>query len=321
MTGIRTDLACPRSQPDGPDADFHEARTIQMATEKRLGRGLGSLLGGSPEPAEGAASSEVPIDQIQPNPDQPRVHFDPASLEELRDSIRRHGVLQPLVLRRVDGGYHLIAGERRLRAARLAGLQFVPAVIRDDVSDEQMLELALVENVQRADLDAIEKANGYRRMVETLGLTQEQVARMVGLERSTVANHLRLLELPEKAQEAVSQGLITMGHARALIGAGSPKQVLGMVERIVREGLSVRQVEATVKARAERGGSKMVVPAAAEPVRPPWLVEMENRIRAHLGAKVRILNRPGYRGQIVLEYFGQEDLERLSDRLAPRSQV
>lgn len=289
-----------------------------MAAERRLGRGLGSLLGPEPEPEAEGPRSEIPIDRIRPNPHQPRVHFDPAALEELRDSIRRHGILQPLVVRPAADGYHLVAGERRWRAAKLAGLSTVPAVVRTDIGDDQLLELALVENVQREDLDAIEKARGYRRMIEALGLTQEQVAEKVGLRRATVANHLRLLDLPPEAQEAVSRGLISMGHARALIGRPRA-EVLDLVERIATRGLSVREVEAQVRAGRPASEGKGLAPEPAS--RPPWLVELEGRLRARLGAKVRLIDRGAYRGQIQIDFQDRTELERLMDLLAPKRTV
>lgn len=290
--------------------------------ERRLGRGLGSLLGNTaanpetPAAARQELAQELRLDEIRPNPQQPRTVFDPGPLEELRDSIRNHGVLQPVVVRRTARGYELIAGERRWRGARLAGLERIPAVVKDDISDSEMLELALVENVQRRDLDAMEKARGYQGMIDALGLTQDQVAQKVGLKRSTVANHLRLLELPERAQAAIREGLITMGHARALLGLSDETLILTILAKVAREGLSVRQTETLVREAA--GGStsnepeKTVTPAA------PWIVELQDRMREHLGTKVQLHNRKGYRGQITIDYYGREDLDRLLGVLAPR---
>ena len=289
--------------------------------ERRLGRGLGSLLSSAAgdeqtlEVHQGA--SHIPLGEIRANPFQPRRGFDAEALDALERSIREHGVLQPIILRRAAGGYELVAGERRLRAAGQAGLESIPAIVRPSVSDEEMLELALVENVQREDLDAIEKARGYQSLIERLGLTQEQVAGKVGLQRTTVANHLRLLDLPREAREAVSSGLISMGHARALLGLERERDQLRLVARIAREGLSVRQVEGIVrdartgkKARGAPGG-----PRAADV--PPWARELERRMRAHLGTKVHIHDGPGNRGRIVLEYFNRQDLDRLTAVLAP----
>ena len=302
--------------------------------ERRLGRGLGSLLGGSTAdlpakaPETPAPDAELSILEIRPNPHQPRETFDPEGLEELRDSIRRHGVLQPVVVRAAAEGYELIAGERRWRAARLAGLERIPATIRHEVSDEVMLELALVENVQRRDLDALEKARGYRNMMEQLGLTQEQVAEKVGLKRATVANHLRLLELPEDIQGALIRGLITMGHARALLALPDGEAQAALLGTIVREGLSVRQTEARVRGGSPTGGSTPAAAAATAPAEPeapeeelPWVTDLQRRMQIHLGTKVQLQNREGYKGKIVIDYYGREDLERLLEILAPREEI
>jgi len=221
-------------------------------------------------------------------------------------------------VRRVEGGFEIIAGERRWRAARLAGLKALPAVVRDGVTDEAMLELALVENVQRRDLNPIERARGFQRLVEGLGLTQEDAARKVGLKRATVANHLRLLELPEPVQEALSEGLIAMGHARALLGLPSAKEQIQLAALTARQEFSVREVERRVQ--NARSGAKGTPPPPQPPVRddPPWLQEMQARIGEHLGTRVRVQNGEGYRGKIMIEYFNREDLERLYAVLAPR---
>lgn len=294
--------------------------------ERRLGRGLGSLLGQvepTPEHRGPGSHLEVPLDRIRPNPFQPRETFDPAGLEELQESIRQHGFLQPVVVRPQGDGYELIAGERRLRAARALGLGTVPAVLRPDFGDGQMLEVALVENVQRRDLDALEKARGYARMMQDLGLTQDQVAEKVGLKRASVANHLRLLELPPKAQEALSRGLITMGHARALLPLKDERQVLALVDRTSREGLSVRQVEDLVRSATQPRGSGSTSRSDPGQLQPqaPWVAEIQRRLREALGAKVAVLNRPGFVGQIVIDYHGQDDLNRLIDQIAPSRKV
>ncbi len=269
----------------------------------------------------------ISLDLIRPNAEQPRSTFDPSGLEELRDSIQQHGVMQPIVVRAVGDRYEIIAGERRWRCARLAGLREIPVVIRE-VQDDERLELALVENVQRRDLDALEKARGYRRLMDTLGLTQELVAKKVGLKRATVANHLRLLELPGDIQDALAEGLLSMGHARALLGAGDEAKQKGLLERIVREGLSVRQTESAVRgpvvsdggAEAESGEAvgddqgAQVAPEAEE----SWLQDLQRRMQIHLGTKVSMANRDGFRGKIVIEYFDREDLDRLLAVLAPK---
>jgi ParB family transcriptional regulator, chromosome partitioning protein len=298
------------------------------ALERRLGRGLGSLLGqGAGEPAEKSAAAQLvlPLERIRPNPYQPRLTFDAEGLEELQESIRLHGFLQPVVVRKQGEFFELIAGERRLRAARALGLGSIPALIREDFPDAQMLEVALVENVQRRDLNALEKARGYARMMQDLALTQDQVASKVGLKRASVANHLRLLELPSKVQGALVEGLISMGHARALLAVDEAK-ALALVERISREGLSVRQVEVEVRPGA---AAPPAAPAAAPVLgdrgelqpQAPWVAEIQRRLRDSLSARISIQNRPGYTGQIVIEYHGQDDLNRLIEQLAPSRQV
>lgn len=314
--------------------------------DKRLGRGLGSLLGSrtsesgpapAPSPAPGRLEGRdlLGLDEIRPNPFQPREVFDSAGLQELRASIQNHGILQPIVVRPADDGYELISGERRWRAARMAGLDSIPVVIREEVSDDEMLELALVENLQRRDLDPIERARGYHSMAERLGLTQDQVARRVGLQRSTVANHLRLLELDESIQSALSAGRLSMGHARALLAIPDAMQRLELAHDIEREGLSVREVERRARGESEsargeqspdalRGGRRTgEAGAAEEPPRAiePWARGLEERLKLALGSRVEIRNRPsaagGIEGQIVLHYYDREQLEGLIERLAP----
>lgn len=289
--------------------------------ERRLGRGLGSLLGNS-EPLEAQEKvQELPLEAIRPNPHQPRRTFDPVALEELTESIRSHGILQPIVVRPADRdaegrSYEIVSGERRWRASRAAGRTTIPVSVRP-VDNDQMLELALVENLQRQDLDAMERANGYQQMMKALRVTQDQVADKVGLKRSTVANHLRLLELPPAAQEAVRRNLISMGHARALLGLKEPSQVLALVERIARQDLSVRDVERLVREASRSGKSdKAVLQPAAAP--SPWVRDLEAKLREQLGTAVQVRNATGYRGQIVIEYYDRGDLDRLVERLVPR---
>lgn len=218
-----------------------------MSSERRLGRGLGSLLGSGAAPSGEAPRTEIAVDRIRPNPDQPRVHFDTAALEELRDSIARHGVLQPLVLRPAGDGYHLIAGERRWRAAQAAQLHEVPVIIRE-LSDDASAEIALIENVQRVDLAPLEEARAYERLIKTYGRTPEEIAKAVGKSRSHVTNAVRLLELPSPVFAALEKGEITAGHARALYDAPNPEALLAA---IVEKGASVRQTEGLVRAAHE----------------------------------------------------------------------
>jgi ParB family chromosome partitioning protein len=286
--------------------------------ERRLGRGLGSLLGTSSGIETTRHSpTHLAIDDLQPNPYQPRRVFDAEALAELADSIRTHGILQPIVVRATARGYEIISGERRWRAARLAGLLTVPVVVRDQVPDAQMLELALIENVQRQELDAIERAHGYRQMMTELRITQEEVAAKVGLKRATVSNHLRLLELPPKIQEALGRGLLTMGHARAMLGHPNPTALNALVERVVREGLSVRQVETLVRnaGAAAKSGEPLNTQRAS------WIDALEARLRESLGRRVSVKNGEAYRGQIIIEYYDRDDLDELCQRLAPQEEL
>lgn len=303
--------------------------------EKRLGRGLGSLLPAKSEPEAGP--SMIPVDAIRPNRFQPRKHFDESALAELRDSIRTHGVLQPIAVRQDGNQYELIAGERRWRAAKEAGLARIPAVVRTSATDAAMLELALVENVQRADLDPIERALGYQRMVVELGLTQQGVAERVGLKRSTVANHIRLLELSEPIQRLVARSTLTMGHARALLGVADPQERSRLADLVVQLGLSVRQVEERVRVLNGAAPVEALVEEEQEvPANPgwtsprenaeetpvePWVRAIEERLRRALGVKVAVKNQPGTRGQVVITYSDREELERVLGVIAPADRL
>lgn len=288
--------------------------------ERRLGRGLGSLLGvkeGSDGPQ---TTQELPLDQIRPNRFQPREHFDDGALAELATSIREHGLLQPVVVRRLEGGFELISGERRLRASRLAGRSRILAIVRAEVTDAEMLELALVENVQRQDLDAMERARGFARMIEQLHMTQERVAERVGLKRATVANHLRLLELPDPVQQGIAKGMLTMGHARALLAVPTPKAREQWMARIVRDDLSVRQVEELVRSEAKRP-ARAATGAQVENLPPAWASDLEQKLRQRLGTKVRLRVVEGFRGELAMEFYGREDLDRLVDALLPTDRL
>lgn len=258
---------------------------------------------------------EVEIDLIQPNNMQPRTHFNEARLEELAQSIRANGIVQPLLVRGQGNRYQLVAGERRLRAAQRAGLQRVPVVVRD-IPDEKMLELALIENIQRQELNAIEEAHAYKRLIETLNLTQEMVAQRVGRDRSFVTNHLRLLRLPEDIQSLVEEDTISMGHARALLGLDDADVQRRVATSIVERSLSVRETERAIKRIIEGvSPASAVVPASSS---PPQLDAnaraAEAKIRRHFGTQVRILpNGSGKGGKIEIEYYSESDLNRLYD--------
>ena len=279
-----------------------------------LGRGIGALLPGaaavasgdaSPSPTD-RASAQLPLDLIDPNPDQPRRLVEPEALQQLADSILQHGLLQPVVVRRAGERYELVVGERRWRAARAAGLRTLPAVVAD-IEPQDCLALALVENVQRRDLNPIELGYAFRALAET-GATQEEIGRRVGLDRSTIANHLRLLELPREFQQDVESGRLTAGHAKALLQLANPERRRQLRDRVVREDLSVRA--------AEQLGRNLGRPAAAKPRRArtptdPDLQRAEDALRQRLQTRVRI-HGDGSRGRIEIEYFGDEDLQRIA---------
>ncbi len=281
-----------------------------------LGRGLGALLppapvAPAPEPAAEAPAtapspSQIPVEQIEPNPDQPRRVFDPELLERLVDSIRRHGVLQPVVVRRAGSRYELVVGERRWRASQLAELETIPAVVAD-VDDRQLLEVALVENVQRADLNPIELAHAFESLADG-GHTQEQIGERVGLDRSTVANHLRLLELPRELQSDVEAGRLGTGHAKALLQTRNPERRRHLRDRIVRDGLSVRAAEALARTTP---GARRKAGRRSRPAGDPKVQRLVDLLRQRFQTRVRIQGDAS-RGRIELEYFGEEDLERIT---------
>jgi len=280
-----------------------------------LGRGLASLIPDSALdvdalPANRASLRMVPLDEIRPNPEQPREHFDRVELEGLADSIRTHGVLSPLVVRRDEGRYILIAGERRFRAAGLAGLQEVPVVVREAEDPLVQLELALVENLQRTDLDPIEEGRGYQRLVADFGHTQAEVARRVGKNRSTVANAIRLLKLPDYAQQALREDRITSGHARALLPLEGP-DCRRLLAKIIAQGLSVRQTERLV-AELTRTST---VRAKARDERKKTLDYATRLLRDSLRTSVEIKPLKKGGGRIVIDYADGEDLERLIHQL------
>lgn len=282
---------------------------------KALGRGLDALLPPGPGPeapsappgTEGAYISEVDIDRVRPNPRQPRERFDEPALERMAASLVERGMLQPLVVRRTGQDFELIAGERRWRAAQRAGWHRVPVVIRD-ADQMEALELALVENLQREDLNPVEEARAYEMLSEEAGLSQEQIAERVGRERSTVTNYLRLLRLPEQVQALLVDGELSMGHARALLGLDKATAQIRLAEAAVAGGWSVRQTEAQV--RAERRGGPATKGAAA---RDPDTVAAEEKLGRALGTGVRIRGRE--RGRIEIRFTSLEELDRLYELL------
>jgi len=279
-------------------------------TRKALGRGLGALLSAEGTAAASEETNEIAIELIDPSPLQPRSLFDDGKLAELATSIRTNGVVQPVLLRRKGNRFELIAGERRWRAAELAGLNKIPAVIRS-VSDDKVLEIALIENIQREDLNPIEEARAYRKLIETLGLTQETVGERVGRDRSYVTNYLRLLKLPEDLQELLQSGRISTGHARAILGIDQPDIQRRIARRVIEQGLSVRATEQLVKLAGVRTGQPMAKQPKAQEA-DPNIRAAENKLRRHFGTKVRIIqSSSSSSGRIEFEFYNQTDLNRI----------
>ena len=277
-----------------------------------LGRGLGSLISMDDTPARGtSAINDIDLSQISPNPEQPRSTFDEAALDELAASIRELGIIQPLSLRKTGpDSYQIIAGERRWRAAKAAGLQEVPAVIIE-ADDRKVMELGLIENLQREDLNPAEEARGYRTLMEEYGLTQEQVAQQMGKSRPAITNTLRLLALPDEVLALMEEGTLSAGHARAILGAPSPALQKEAAARVVKEQLSVRQTEALIKTLQKEKKEK---PKEAAPDLSLYLGELEKDLAGRLGRKVKIAHK-GKKGRIELEYYSEQDLETLLELL------
>jgi ParB family transcriptional regulator, chromosome partitioning protein len=281
-----------------------------MARKSGLGRGLDALIPQGEENLVSGAVTEVPIDHIEPNPRQPRTRPVEEALVELAESIREHGVIQPVILSpgRKSNAYYLVAGERRWKAAKLAGLTTVPAIIRE-VTEQQRLLWALIENIQRADLNPMEAAEAYRQLGEDFGLTHEEIAQRVGKNRATVSNTLRLLGLPLVAKAAITKGVITEGHARALLSLQSEDAQIALLQIILTENLSVRQAEALAqKYKGEKPPPKEPKAVA------PELVALEEQLQDALGTRVRLSrNRKG--GSITIHFYSDEELNALMDRL------
>jgi ParB family chromosome partitioning protein len=282
-------------------------------TKKVLGRGLQALL---PEPYthlidDSKQLIQVELSRIKPNPYQPREEMDDTSLEDLKRSILEKGVLQPLILRQVGDGFELIAGERRYRAAKEAQLKVVPAIVMDVAAPEEMLELSLIENIQREDLNPIDEAKAFKRLMEEHALTQDQVAQKVGKDRSTVANFLRLLHLPPAVQEKLKRGQISMGHARALLALEEESDQESLCDKIVHRGLSVRRVEELVRNIVH---DRALSTGRRGPRKPAQIMALEEKLRQFFGTQVRIRQTLG-KGKIEIEFYSSEDLDRLIDLL------
>jgi len=294
-----------------------------------LGRGLSSLLGArltadkktksgkkpasTPPPATAKAPNEVPVGKILPGAMQPRNGMDDDSLNELAESIRENGIMQPLVVRPREGGYELIAGERRWRAAQMAGLARVPIVIRD-VDDRTALELALVENLQRENLDPIEEARGYAQLMEQFDLKQEEVAVKVGKNRATVANSLRLIKLPPEVQAYIRDGRLSSGHAKAILGLKNAKDQIAAAKRAIKKELSVRQTEELVAALGQAVPGKVRRGPAAKGAANTHILDLEGKLRDRLGTKVALRYRKG-KGSVDIKFFNDEDLQRILEAL------
>ena len=281
-----------------------------------LGRGLSALIPKSPpkevsirqgvvgqDPGGFGVVASIDLDRIRPNPFQPRTDFDTESLDELSRSIVEKGLIQPITVRRLGEEYQLVSGERRMRAAQRAGLDSIPAFIVDVQSDAEMLELALVENIQREELNPIEIAHAYQRLIEECHLTQDEVGKKVGKDRSTVTNFLRLLKLPDRIRDGVRRGRLTMGHARALLGLDNERDQIKLYEQIVMGGLNVRSVERTTRVRKSKP-TKHVRHGSG-------IHSVEEQLKRMLGTKVKVYAKSGGKGEIVIQYFSSDDLERI----------
>ena len=285
-----------------------------MALERGLGRGLGALLGDAALQSQEGGSLSLPTSQVEPGLKQPRKRFDEESLQDLADSIRIHGIIQPLTVRRLSSGYYqIIAGERRWRAAKLAGLNEIPAVIIE-ADDRKVMELGLIENLQREDLNPIEEANGYKVLMSEYGLTQEEVAQRVGKSRPAVANALRLLALPDPVHLLLEEGKLSAGHARAILAVPSRELQKKLAQKVIAEELSVRQTEALAKRLAAEPREAAEPKSAAGPDLSIYLREAEKTLATRFGRKVHIINGRK-KGKIELEYYNPEDLNTLLELL------
>jgi ParB family chromosome partitioning protein len=295
-----------------------------MSKKKALGRGLNALLSDSEKeerlesdiPVVHATPSgsiaEIPVDQIEVNPFQPRTHFDQEALEELAESIKVHGIIQPITVRKLARDqYQLISGERRFQASQLAGLKTIPAYVRA-ADDQQMLEMALIENIQRENLNAIEIALSYQRLISECNLKQEQLGERVGKNRATVTNYLRLLKLPPDVQIAVRDNRITMGHARAIINVENPEQQLYIFKKILAEDLSVRKVEELVRSLSEANAEKKKTATPTTANRE--ISQLQSQLSSHFGTRV-VVKSDGKKGEIKIPFLSVEDLNRILDIL------
>ncbi|HSD21391.1 MAG TPA: ParB/RepB/Spo0J family partition protein [Anaeromyxobacter sp.] len=297
---------------------------MSLADKRRpaLGRGMAALLSNAPPPSSVATPGNVvaaaargllalPIEAIERNPEQPRKRFDEAKLEELAASIREHGVVEPILVRKQGAKYRIVAGERRWRAAQRAGLREIPAIARE-ASDREAFEIALIENLQRADLNAIEEAEAYEVLASEHDLTQEEIAKRVGKERSTVANALRLLKLPEEVRDSVRQGQLDMGHARALLGIDDAEAIKKAAQRAIREGLSVRATEALVRSLGRKGSESDRPQKSPE---TPAVKALGQRLQRRLGARCRVVPKSAVAGRLEIEYTSLDELDGILGKI------
>lgn len=280
-----------------------------MARKSGLGKGLEALFEDNSSSVGENGQEMIKISEISPNKDQPRKEFDLGALEQLADSIREHGVIQPLILRPLtSGGYQIVAGERRYRASRMAGLTELPAIIRD-FSDQEAMEVALIENLQREDLNPIEEALGYQELMEQYGFTQETVSKSVGKSRPAVANALRLLNLPQSVRNHVQNGDLSAGHARAILSLNDEKLMEETAQRVMQKGMTVREIEKLAKSEENPKKEKRVFPKGDS-----FYEEMELALSSELGRKVKV-QAQRKKGSITIEFYGKEDLKELAGRL------
>lgn len=279
-----------------------------------LGRGLGALMGEAALEPEQEGVSKLPLSKVQPNTNQPRKNFEPESLADLSESIRRHGLIQPICVRLLSSGYYqIISGERRWRAARNAGLDEIPVVIME-ADDRKVMELSLIENLQREDLNAMEEANGYLTLMQDFGMTQEAVSKQVGKSRSAVANAVRLLSLPEDLRELVEQDKLTAGHARAVLSVTEDAARHALAEKIIADGLSVRQAEELAKKLSGKPEQEPPKKQERDPLDVDYAALAAKELEEHLGRKVKIVSGKR-KGRLELEYYGNDDLNDLLEAL------
>lgn len=278
-------------------------------TRQALGKGIEALIPEIPEEIIKTKKNlaDIEIDKIKTNPYQPRINFDEEKLGELAESIKEKGMIQPVVVRRKEDGFELVAGERRLKAAEKIGMKLIPALIMENLSKGEMLELTLTENVQREDLNPIEEAKGYKRLLEECGLSQKELSKKISKDRSSIANTLRLLNLPIEIQNYIGSGKISEGHARAILAVNTTKEQIDLANKVIKFRLSVREIEKLIYEKAKVFKKKLRKTS-------PSVLELEERLIRHFGTKVKVIHRKN-KGKIEIEFYSEEDLQRILDLL------